>query len=128
MPVDSTQAACQAGREFLQVLAPGFACNNAEEGAEGAREGAKLGRILVAKDGHTHDRICTSHTHVNHNITVPFLYLAYFDYIYVALWVCLDAPTDCFSLVLSLQPLGFCPDHNIRYKRGVAESLLNSHY
>jgi hypothetical protein len=48
-----------AGRSYSQILTPCFACHYAEEGAEGAREGAELGRILLAKYCHANNRICT---------------------------------------------------------------------
>jgi hypothetical protein len=46
---------------LLQFLAPGFAGDDAEEGAERTEEGAEFGGILFSKDCHAHDRIC-SHT------------------------------------------------------------------
>ncbi len=56
-----------------QVLKPGFASNDTEEGAKWTRERAELNRILFSKYCHTNNRICTSPTHFTLNIQFQML-------------------------------------------------------
>ena len=56
---------------LLQFLAPGFAGDDAEEGAERTEEGAEFGGILFSKDCHAHDRNCSHSSYFVFSFETP---------------------------------------------------------